>query len=83
MSYSAGASGLRVLFVVPKSVGPAVRRNRARRRVREALRELESGEGAGALGVGEYRLSVFAPLESLSATELRTAVSELLSEVRP
>ena len=70
-----------MLFAVPKSVGTAVVRNRARRRVREALREL-ARDGAVELGGGEYRLGIFAPLERLSAAELRSTVGELLTEVR-
>ena len=70
-----------MLFVVPKSVGTAVKRNRARRRVREALRQLVRDDAA-VLGDGEYRLGIFAPLEGLSATELRATVSELLRNVR-
>ncbi len=70
-----------MLFVVPKSVGTAVQRNRARRRVREALREL-AREKTVALGAGEYRLGISAPLEGLSAAELRATVGELLKDVR-
>ena len=70
-----------MLFVVPKSVGTAVKRNRARRRVREALRQL-ARDDAVVLGDGEYRLGISAPLESLSATELRVTVGELLRNVR-
>ena len=70
-----------MLFVVPKSVGTAVKRNRARRRVREALRQL-ARDGAVVLGDGEYRLGISAPLESLSATELRVTVGELLRKLR-
>ena len=35
-----GDRGPRVAFVAPRSCGPAVRRNRTRRRVQEALRSL-------------------------------------------
>ena len=68
-------------FVVPKSVGTAVVRNRARRRVREALREL-ARDGAVTLDGGEYRLGIYAPLEGLSAAELRATLGELLRGVR-
>ena len=68
-------------FVVPKSVGTAVVRNRARRRVRAALDELVR-DRAVVLHGGEYRLSIFAPLEHLSATELRTSVSGLVRDVQ-
>ena len=70
-----------MLFVVPKSVGTAVARNRARRRVRETMREL-TRDGAVVLGGGEYRLGISAPLERLSAAELRSTMGELLRKVR-
>lgn len=68
-------------FVVPRSVGTAVVRNRARRRVRGALHELVR-DRAVVLAGGEYRLSIFAPLETLSATELRARVGGLLRDVQ-
>jgi len=70
-----------VLFMVPKSVGTAVVRNRARRRVRGALHELVR-DRAVVLTSGEYRLGIFAPLETLSATELRATVGGLLRDVQ-
>lgn len=70
-----------MLFVVPKSVGTAVVRNRARRRVRGALGELVR-DRAVVLAGGEYRLGIFAPLETLSAPELRATVGGLLREVQ-
>ena len=71
-----------MLYAVPKSVGTAVVRNRARRRVRETLREL-ARDGTVMLEGGEYRFAVSSPLERLSAAELRSVVSELLTKVRP
>ena len=71
----------RVLFVVPRSVGTAVVRNRARRRVRGALHELVRDREVELAG-GEYRLGVFSPLETLSAAELRAAVGGLLRDVQ-
>jgi len=69
------------MFAVPKSVGTAVVRNRARRRVREALREL-AGDGTITLRDGEYRLGISSSLEGLSAAELRETLGELLGGVR-
>ncbi len=68
------------MFAVPKSVGTAVVRNRARRRVREALREL-AGDGTITLRDGEYRLGISSSLEGLSAAELRETLGELLGGV--
>ena len=70
-----------MLFVVPKSVGTAVVRNRARRRVRGALHELVRDRAVVLTG-GEYRLGIFASLETLSAAELRATVGGLLREVQ-
>ena len=81
ISYRATPTDTRVLFAVPKSVGTAVVRNRARRRVREALREL-AGDGTIVLSDGEYRLGISSSLEGLSAAELRTTLGELLGDVR-
>jgi ribonuclease P protein component len=81
VSYRATPTGGRVLFAVPKSVGTAVVRNRARRRVRAAVREL-TGDGTIVLSDGEYRLGVSSSLEGLSAAELRTTLGALLGDVR-
>ena len=81
VSYRATPGDTRVLYAVPKSVGTAVVRNRARRRVRAALREL-ADDGTIVLSDGEYRLGISSSLESLSAAELRTALGELLGDVR-
>lgn len=70
-----------MLFVVPKSVGTAVVRNRARRRVLGVLQELVRDRAVELAG-GEYRLGIFAPLEALSAAELRATVGGLLKDVQ-
>jgi len=70
-----------VRFVVPKSVGTAVVRNRARRRVRGTLHELVRDRAVELAG-GEYRLGIFAPLETLSASDLRATVGGLLRDVQ-
>lgn len=81
VSFRATPTDARVLFAVPKSVGTAVVRNRARRRVREALREL-AGDGTIVLSDGEYRLGISSSLEGLSAAELRTTLGALLGDIR-
>ncbi len=81
MSHRAVPGVSRVLFVVPKSVGNAVVRNRARRRVRAAMQELVR-DRAVVLGDGEYRLGVFSALETLSSKQLRTTVGALLRDVQ-
>jgi len=81
VSYRAAPCGRRVVFAVPKSVGTAVVRNRARRRVREALREL-ARDGTVVLADGEYRIVVRSSLERLPPAELRAALGEMLGDVR-
>lgn len=78
-SFHAAPTAARVHLAVPKSVGTAVVRNRVRRRVRETLRELAREE---VLAGGEYYLGVSAPLERLSAAELRAMMSELLKDLQ-
>ena len=80
VSFRATPEAPRVQFVVPKSVGTAVVRNKTRRRIRETLREL-ARDGTVVLAHGEYRLGVSAPLERLSAAELRAIMGELLRDV--
>ena len=80
ISFRAGTSDGRVLFVVPKSVGTAVTRNRVRRRVREALRELRR-DGAVALGAGTYRLGVSSSLADMTFPDLRSVIVKLFGEV--
>ena len=81
VSYRATPTDPRVLCAVPKSVGTAVVRNRARRRVREALREL-AGDGTIVLSDGEYRLGISSSLDRLSAVELRATLAKLLGDLR-
>ena len=81
VSFRAAPGPVRVHLAVPRSVGTAVVRNRIRRRLRETLRLLTRDE-AVVLAGGEYHLRVSAPLERLSAAELRLMVGELLRDVR-
>ena len=80
-SFRAAPGAARVHLAVPRSVGTAVVRNRIRRRIRETLRELTRSE-AVVLPGGEYRLRVSTPLDNVSASELRTMMSELLGSLR-
>ena len=81
ISFRAAPGPPRVMFSVPRSVGTAVVRNRTRRRLREALRELVR-DGAVVLASGDYRVRVSAPLEPVSAVELRASLVELAKDVR-
>lgn len=80
ISFRASDRPSRVMFAVPKSVGNAVVRNRARRRLRETLRQLVR-DGSVTLRRGEYLLGVSSSLEGLSAPELRDSVVELTARL--
>ena len=72
---SAGEPGPpRVAFVASRQVGSAVRRNRAKRRLREAMRRLAPGGGRDIVAVAGPGV-VAAPFEAL-VTWLRTALEE-------
>ena len=64
------------MFSVPRSVGNAVVRNRARRRLRETLRQLVC-DGSVTLHGGDYLWGVSSSLEHMSAQDLRDAVLDL------
>ncbi len=70
-------SGSRFAFGVPRSVGSAVVRNRARRRVQAILRDLDR-EFDDLPRPGEYFIGIAAPLERLSYLELRAMIIDLL-----
>jgi ribonuclease P protein component len=63
-------------FAVPRSHGPAVRRNRTRRRLRAVCRELDR---SGDMAAGIYLLSPRGSIEHLDARSLR---SEILSNLQ-
>ena len=67
-------------FAVPRAAGSAVVRNRSRRRVRAVLRDLDR-EAGGLPRPGDYFIGVAAPLDGLSASELRAAIVDLLRRV--
>lgn len=75
-SFRAADGPARMMFSVPRSVGNAVVRNRARRRLRETLRQL-AREGSVTLRGGDYLWGVSSSLERMSAEELRAALVDL------
>ena len=73
-----GTPGTRLAFAAPRSIGPAVTRNRARRRVREAFRrELSTAPSSGVdmlITVRPEAVSqAFAALVADAASALREA----------
>ena len=66
-------------FAISRKVGNAVHRNRIRRRIRAVLRDL-SRENPSILPSGDYLFRVASPIEHWSPAELRSTVSDLLSE---
>lgn len=82
VTFTPGTGGVpRVAFAVGRSVGSAVVRNRARRRLRAVVDDLGR---VGALGPGATLLvSVRSDLTDLTFSELRSVVAEAVSAVRP
>lgn len=72
---AAGEPGLpRVAFVAGRSAGNAVRRNRAKRRLREALRRVPLGEGHDYVVIADDSV-VAAPFEMV-VSWVRAALAE-------
>jgi ribonuclease P protein component len=67
-----------VAYAVPRAVGGAVQRNRLRRRLRAAVRELESELVPG----GAYLLSAGPAAMTASTTELRETLRTVLRSAR-
>jgi ribonuclease P protein component len=78
VTFAPGGDGLpRVAFAVGRSVGSAVMRNRARRRLRAVVDELARD---GALGVGgTWLVSARSDLSDLTASELRSVVASAVA----
>jgi ribonuclease P protein component len=68
----------RVAYAIPRAVGGAVERNRIRRRLRAAVRDLESELEPG----GTYLISVGPALMRTDGTQLRDALRTVLRAVR-
>ena len=69
----------RVAFAISRTVGGAVRRNRIRRRLRAALRELQA---AGRLPAGAYLLGGRAELADLPWSALVELLEATIAEAR-
>ena len=69
----------RVAYAVGRAVGPAVRRNRLRRRLRAAVREHAAGLHDGCA----YLVSASPKATEYSYAELSTTLGALLVELEP
>ena len=78
--YRAGSGAPAVAFAIPSSVGTAVTRNRARRRLRAVLDEVAIND-PGLIKQGDYLFRVYAPLDRLNHTQLYAAVVRMLRVV--
>jgi ribonuclease P protein component len=67
--YLPGGNDVRVAYAIGRKVGPAVVRNRVRRRLREAVRELD--RTTGGLGCGAYLVTVRPEAAGSTYRELR------------
>ena len=74
VTFVAGVGPPRVAYGVGRAVGPAVQRNKIKRRLRAVVRDLE-GEGGLAPGPGAYLVSVRPEGRDLSYGELREKVA--------
>ena len=75
LTYAPLDAGAHVAFAIPRKVGGAVVRNRARRRIRAVLDERAR---RGALRSGVYLVHVPASLDDVDASALRADVDRLL-----
>lgn len=75
LTYARLDAGVQVAFAIPRKVGGAVVRNRARRRVRAVLAERAR---RGALRPGAYLVQLRSDLADLDAAALSRDVGELL-----
>ncbi|MDA8072794.1 MAG: ribonuclease P protein component [Actinomycetota bacterium] len=72
-----GDERVRVAYSVGRAAGPAVRRNRVRRRLRAVMASLA---GAGRLAPGAYLVSAGADVERLTFEDLRDLLGALVEQ---
>jgi len=70
VTFLAGGTDVRVAYAIGRKVGPAVVRNRVRRRLREAVRHLDR-TAPGGLACGAYLVSVRPEAAQRTYRELR------------
>ena len=72
--YAPDPVDVRVAYSVGKRLGPAVQRNRVRRRLRAALREVDTESGG--LPPGAYLVMAAPPASAASYAELKRAIAD-------
>jgi ribonuclease P protein component len=77
VAYVAGGTEVRVAYAIGRRVGPAVVRNRLRRRLRAAAREIDVATGG--LPTGAYLVSVGPEATQRSYGELRADLGSALA----
>lgn len=76
---ASSTSPARIAFAIPRSVGNAVVRNRTKRRLTAALRDLSNDHDQG-LPAGDHLIRVTASIDHWSYSTLRTTMHALLCE---
>jgi ribonuclease P protein component len=79
--YLPGGNDVRVAYAIGRKVGPAVVRNRVRRRLREAVRELDRTT-AGGLECGAYLVTVRPESAGCTYSELRDDLERACAALR-
>jgi ribonuclease P protein component len=72
--YAPGPADVRVAYSVGKRLGTAVQRNRVRRRLRAALREVDTDTGG--LPPGAYLVMASPPAAQASYPELKRSITD-------
>ena len=79
VAYVAGGDGVRFAYAVGRPVGPAVVRNRVRRRLRAAAREIDVARSG--LPAGAYLVSVRPAVAQVPYASLRDDLASALAVV--
>jgi ribonuclease P protein component len=79
VAYVPGGSDVRVAYAIGRRIGPAVVRNRVRRRLRAAARDIDVATGG--LPAGAYLVSVRPDATERSYGELRDGLGDALAAV--
>ena len=81
VTYVAGGDRVRVAYAIGRRVGPAVVRNRLRRQLRAAVREVD--RSSGGLAPGAYLVSLRPEAAGRRYAELRADLGAALASLAP